>query len=197
MAAAVESVITPMAKMNLTANDKRPCRFFFKSDSKGCNQAENCPFSHDQSYYIQYYNLKNCPTVGCTQLCGNDSTRCKTCHDSMNAKHTATIPCKNYYGPDAYCKNGNKCQFSHDDEVYDTFYSLKKCPTAGCKNKCSGRQCRQCHERYLARKEEIAARPEQQCSSRGRDWACQNFTKFRLCSDCYATKKQYEIPSSK
>lgn len=91
------------------------------------------------------------------------------------------------------CKFGYDCRYSHDEEVYMSFYGLKYCPN-NCGGKCkeTSKQCGQCTEQWKSlreeenerrsteskarweakqsRWEEINSRPDQQCrGGRSRD----------------------------
>lgn len=67
------------------------------------------------------------------------------------------------------CKFGDKCKFSHYEEVYMAFYGLKYCPNCDGKCKETSKQCGKCTEKWKLLKEEETMRRSAEATQRYED----------------------------
>jgi hypothetical protein len=60
-----------------------PCRFYFSRDGtvQHCVQGDNCFYSHEKFVFLKYYQLYECRTEQCPNLCR--SYYCKECRARM------------------------------------------------------------------------------------------------------------------
>jgi len=204
-------------------NKQSPCYSHFKTlnglDVNGkmnCKFGVKCHYSHDEEVYMTFHGLKYCPN-NCGSKCKETSKQCSQCTQASQGVQEQR-PCYSYFKK-GECEFGEKCRYSHSEDVYMAFYELKYCPNCGVgKCKETSKQCSQCTEQWKAlreeedmrrsaekkaRMEEINSRPEQQCrGGRSRDeegfvvgkgWNCENMTKMDFCKSCHDTQKQYVI----
>ena len=117
-------------------HEQLPCAFF--ASEQGCTYNDRCPFSHDMNN-ISNVHLKQCPNDNCQNQCiGRQCMQCHNIMDRVKQPKNTRRPRQRFV---PYTNNNN----INNSTRYDRPTHI--CPVPNCENMCTGRICRDCHQK--------------------------------------------------
>ena len=159
-----------------------PCRHFF-GVNRYCKFDDKCPFSHDETVFLQFHQLQRCGNFRqCSQYSKRQfcrrclARRFKPCKNATNNGCTTEVSIN--YKRDGYCK-----------ECHWLVTSFLCAGTTACGNRVreEGQLCRTCSKRQPRKQHE--QRELRTCEGH----ACGTLTRFTYCDDCRAVNERYVV----